>query len=149
MNDDTASWHNLNKILLSMVIGNLSHLNSCLSSLMVSSGSGVSTSDGFEEKQHPLSLLALSANPRPYGRSAPRECGGRTGGRWRCHAPDETRGGLLCCLHSLSILWYLAAVGPLTLMSWLNSSLPSYILPMKQYIPNEGLGVQIILLFLS
>lgn len=67
-NDDTASWHNLNKILLSMVIGNLSHLNSCLSSLMVSSGSWVRTSDRFEEEQDALSLLAMGANPCPVGR---------------------------------------------------------------------------------
>lgn len=50
-----------------MVIGNLSNLNSCLSSLMVSSGSWVCTSDGLEGKQHPLSLLALGANPCPMG----------------------------------------------------------------------------------
>ena len=34
-------------------------------------------------------------------------------------------------------------------MSWLNSSLPNYILSVKQYISNEDSGVEIIIFFFS
>lgn len=66
------------------------------------------------------------------------------GSQLRIPALDETRCGLLCCLFSLSILWHLAAAGPLTLMSWPNSSLPNCTLPGRLHVPGEDSGVEIL-----
>lgn len=130
--DDTASWHHLNKILLSMLIGTVSHWNACLPSLVVSPGSWVCAGAAFGRSS--TVLVPMRAAPA-----------GSTGGRWGCQALDQTRGGLLCCLPSLSILWHLAAAGPLTLMSWPSSSLPNCILPGGLNIPGEDSGVTIAL----
>lgn len=123
-----------------MVMGNISHLNSFLSSLMVSLGFWVHAGDRFKGKQQYLYCLCLRLvqTLAPVGQH--RGAVAEQGGRWRCCDLDWTCGGLLCCLH-------LAVIGPLTLMSWLNSSLPNYILYVKQCISNEDSGVEIILLF--
>lgn len=113
---------------------------------MLSSGSWVCASDGFEGKQHLLSLLALGENPCPCRRRAPRgAAAGREVGGGAVLQLTPVVGSSAVCTHYLGRL---AAVGLLTLMSWRTPRLPNYSLPVNRCIPDEESSVKVILLFL-
>lgn len=63
--DDAPSWHNSNKILLSMLLGNLSHLNPSLIPWVLSAGCWVCARDGCRG--------APGAVPCPHGKGLPVE----------------------------------------------------------------------------
>lgn len=74
--DDIASWHNLNKTLLSILLGNLFHLNLCLSSLVLSPGSWCVPGMALGVAAR-LSLPAPGAAPCPHRTGLPgQEAGG-------------------------------------------------------------------------